>query len=119
MTISTTSGVSGVTADWWDFDILVPDANAGNLTIAGQIQAAAGTAQAVSATLALPAAPSSGTIYVNVQVDVTAGTVTLQQSTSADPAPINTNNVVVYRTQLTSATTDPMLVSTQSTPDAQ
>ena len=119
MTISSTSGVSGVTTDWWDFDILIPDANGGNLMIVGQILASGGTVQNVTNTLAMPTAPGSGTIWVSVQVDVTTGAATLQQSTVSDPVPINGNNVVVYRTQLTVTTTDPMLVAAQSTPDAQ
>ena len=86
--------------------LTLPDTNGGQLRVEGAVTPAGGTQQIVGPTnLTLPAAPGSGSIYLNVQVDVTSGVATLQQSTVSAPAPINGNNVIVYSMTLTSTIT--------------
>ncbi len=119
LTASVTSGVLGAT-NFWDLDLEVPDGNAGNLLIGGTVTALNGATLNVSGSpLAMPAAPGSGILYVNVQIDVTTGIAVMQSSATADPALVSGNAEVVYRTQLTSTTLDPALDSTQATPDNQ
>lgn len=108
LTISYLEG-NGQADDRLAIQVQLPDGNGGNANVGGAVQAVGQSVQTVSATLALPAAPGSGSIFFNIQVDVTSGAATLQQSTSAPPAAINGNNRIVYSQTLTPATTDPAL----------
>jgi hypothetical protein len=121
LTVSYSEG-NAATDNQLALSILLPDANGGNASVAGNVQAASvsGTPSPAFSvgptTIALPAAPGSGSLFFNIQIDLTSGVATLQQSTSAPPSPINANNVIVYSQTLTAATTDPA-ESDGSTPD--
>ncbi len=105
MTIQFLEG-TGVLDNMVAIAVTLPDGNGGSLAVEGAVTPAGGSQQKVGpTTLTLPAAPASGSIFLNVQVDVTSGIATLQQSTVSAPAAINANNVIVYSMTLTPATT--------------
>lgn len=115
LTIINQSG-DGSTATLLDVQLQLPDSGT-SVPVVGRVKTVAGAAQTVTGSpLAIPAAPASGSIFYNVQVDTTTGAATVQQSTTADPAPINANNVVVFRQTLISTSTDPATTAA-STPD--
>jgi hypothetical protein len=90
--------------------VTLPDTNGGSLVVEGGVIPAGGASQKVGpTTLTLPAAPGSGSIYLNVQVDVTSGVATLQQSTTAPPVAINGNNVIVYSMTIPAGVSDDAL----------
>jgi len=105
LSISNMAG-DGVTDDKLALSIVLPDTNGGAVTFSGSVQAKGGTPQNVTGSpLTLPAAPASGSIFLNVQVDVTTGAATLQQSTVAMPVAINASNRIVYSMTLTPTNT--------------
>jgi hypothetical protein len=115
LTATNTTG-DGVTADFINTSITLPDSGTA-LPIVGRVQAKGAASTVITGSpLAMPAALGSGSVYWNVQVDVTTGAATVQQSTVSDPAAINGNNRVVFRQTLVPASTDPALVG-DATPD--
>lgn len=98
----------GVTNDYLLLNINMPDANGGNVTINGQIQAVGGSPVAVSQVVALPAAPGAGSIYWIIECNHTTGACTLLQSTSGWPT-VDPNNDAIFQDVLTPTTTDPAL----------
>lgn len=124
LTISYREG-DGVNDDLIAMNIQLPDTNGGNANVGGVIQAAGASADTVNATLALPAAPVSGSIYFNIQVDpyVAGGNPSVQQSITTSPAALASGDSnpahlqrIVYSQTLTSTTIDPAL-DAGSTPD--
>lgn len=98
----------GLLDDLISTSIELPDTGT-TLNLSGSVQAVGATLVTITpATLAMPAAPASGSIFWNVQVDKGSGVATVQQSTSADPAPL-ANNEVVLRQTLGTTSTDPAL----------
>jgi hypothetical protein len=99
VTFSNLTG-DGVTVAQVKTSVELPDSGT-SVSICGTVTPVAGSPIAVTGSpLTMPAIPGSGTTYWNIQVDVTTGAATVQQSGTADPAPINGNNVVVFRQQL-------------------
>lgn len=97
--------------------VMLPDSGS-TVNVEGFVQAVNLPAQSFSTTVAAPAVPGSGSVFWNIQVDVTSGAVTAQQSTVSDPAPINGNNVVIFRQTLTFGTSGASLaLDPSSTPD--
>lgn len=116
MTITDITG-DGIGATAIRFSLSLPDSGTSAL-IDGEVQTVGASVQAITGSpLSIPAAPASGTIFWNVQVDTTSGAATVQQSTSVDPAPINPNNIVIFRQSLIPGNTDPATVATDTTPD--
>lgn len=108
LTASNYSG-DGVTTNKVDTYVQLPDSGTtvpvqGSVTLIG-----GGPAPITGSPLTMPTAPGSGSIFWNIQVDGTTGAATVQQSTTADPAPINGNNVVVFRQTLLAGSTDPAI----------
>lgn len=115
LTVSNQSG-DGVTADFIEVYVQLPDAGT-SVLITGRIQAVGAASVSVSGSpLTIPAAPAAGSVFYNVQVDSVAGLATVQQSTVADPAPINAASRVVFRQVLVPASVDPA-VTPEATPD--
>ena len=108
----------GVNDDKYQLLIAIPDTNGGNLTVDGTIQLVGQSAMTIpQSSLAMPAAPGSGSIYWNIQVDGNSGIANIQQSTIGFPAPLTPTCRVVFNQQLTSANTDPAIDPAASTPD--
>lgn len=115
MTITNQTG-DGVNDDLIDTVVTLPDSGT-NMLISGVIQAVGSASVPVTGSpLTIPAAPTAGNVFYNVQVDVNIGLATVQQSITADPPALVTTRVV-FRQTLTPANVDPALAP-ESTPDS-
>lgn len=108
---------NGVQDDQLAISVQLPDANGGNLIVAGVVQPTGGASDSLTpTTIAMPAAPATGSIFLNVQVDpyIVGGTPTIQQSIAAPPAALPSADAIsghvmriVYSETLTSTSTNP------------
>ncbi len=115
LTITNITG-DGVFDDLFAVTLTLPDTGT-VVAIDGRVQPIAGASVAVTGSpLAIPAAPTTGSVFYNVQVDTVTGLATVQQSTTADPVPISASARVVFRQTLVLSSTDPALTPS-STPD--
>jgi hypothetical protein len=98
----------GVTGDYLALNCYLPDNNGGNLIVNGSVKAMGNSTVPVSASLALPLAPASGSIFFIIECNRTTGVCALLQSTSAFPA-ADPNNDIIFQDVLTPTTTDPAI----------
>jgi hypothetical protein len=116
ITIGTITG-DGIIDPLINTNVELPDAGT-TVGISGFVQAIGGLKVDVSgATVTMPAAPGSGSVFWNIQVDAGTGATTVQTSTVADPAPVTGASLTIFRQRLDAGQTDPALVATDSTPD--
>lgn len=116
LTITNFTG-DGVGSDAIHCSIEVPDSGT-SYVVTGTVTPKGGSAVSMTGSpLTAPSPPGSGSIYWIIQVNTTTGALSIKQN-GVGPAPTpDAGNDTIFTQTLPTGTTDPMLVTSDLTPD--
>lgn len=107
---------NGIADDFFNIAVSIPDS--GPLQVSGNMQLAGQLMQLVAVTsFAPPTAPTTGSIFYNIQADGATGIATLQFSTTSFPVLNNATSRIVYSQTLVPGEVNLSLGGNDSTPD--